>query len=92
MTISGEVIPVRIPKPVPAIQVRRTSIRAIPEITACAVSPYEGAIPSSPSENSPPNDLVLIAGEASPVRIPKPDPAIQARRTSMRAIPERTAH
>nr|WP_297933848.1 hypothetical protein [uncultured Lachnoclostridium sp.] len=38
-TICGQVVPVRPVKPVPAIQVRRTCIRAIPEITAALSVP-----------------------------------------------------
>ena len=33
-TFGGKVVPVRVRQGVPAIQIRRTSIRTIPEITA----------------------------------------------------------
>lgn len=36
ISISAGVVPVRPVEPVPAIQVRRTAIRAIPEITAAS--------------------------------------------------------
>lgn len=39
-TISGAVIPVRPVKPIPAIQVRRTTIRPVPEITAIPQDRY----------------------------------------------------
>ena len=35
-TITGGVVPPRVPQPVPEVQVGRTSIRPIPEVAACA--------------------------------------------------------
>lgn len=40
--ISRAVVPIRPAEPVPAIQVRRASIRPIPEITAHPISPLRG--------------------------------------------------
>lgn len=46
--ISGEVVPARVPEPVPAVQVRRAGIRAVPEVPALrheSLCLFEGRAP-----------------------------------------------
>lgn len=46
--ISGEVVPVRVPEPVPAVQVRRAGIRSVPEVPALrheSLCLFEGRAP-----------------------------------------------
>ena len=95
MTIAGEGMPVRPVQPVPAVQVSRTGIRTIPEVTACAASPqcvygHIGVIPSCLWQFTP-DGLISIAGEGKPARPAQPVPAEQGSRTGSRTIPEETA-
>ena len=86
---SGRVVPVRIPKRVPAIHVRQARIRAIPEVPARTPSPMfiEGEPPLLLTQNSPLKGG-LNAGRAEPDRIHKRGPAMHGRQARRRAIPE----
>lgn len=52
--ISGDVVPVPVPEPVPAVQIGCPGVRAVPEVPACTVSPYEGRTPLPCGDSPPP--------------------------------------
>ena len=95
-TICGEVVPVRVPKPVPAIRIRGPGIRPVPEVAAALPVPIF-RLPSTLKGQAP---LPLcgihpvggsIGGEADPGRVPKPVPAIRRRGPGKRPVPEAAA-
>ena len=81
--ISAEVVPVRVPEPVPAIQVAGTGVRAVPEVPVRHESSILGEAPSFPPGNSPPEAINRSRGSTSPRPRARPrKPRRQDRRTS----------
>ena len=95
-TICGEVVPVRVPKPVPAIRIRGTGIRPVPEVAAALPVPIFRLPPTLKGQAPLPLRGIhpeggSIGGEEVPVRAPKPVPAIRTRGAGTRPVPEGAA-